>query len=288
MSVVSPPAPRPSSRGRRPLLRAGLVVGAIVVLVTVAVVGIKTWWDQGTLVARIDPGCTVEGYDISTDQASVAAALVSVVVSRGLPARASTLLITAAIQESKLRNIPAGQGDRDSVGVLQQRPSQGWGTAAELSDPAVAAGRFLDAVVKVPGWETEPAAEVIQAVQISIDGSYYAEHEPEGEALADALDGTSPEGLNCRFPAPTEVAPAQTVAQQVLTALPVQDPQVTATAVFVPGASWTTAAWFVANADRLGIERVTTAGRAWTRTGGWAADDAPTGVAGVRAELAAL
>lgn len=270
-------------------MRLTVALGVVAVLVTVAVVGIKTWWDDGTLVARINPGCTAGDFQISTDQAVIAADLVSVVVSRGLPARASTLLITAGIQESKLRNIPSGAGDRDSVGVLQQRPSQGWGTAAELSDPEVAAGRFLDAVVKVPGWETEPAAEVIQAVQISVDGSFYAEHEAEGRTLADALDGTTPAGMTCRFVAPTEVATAQTVAGQVLAALPVTQPVIEGNAVTVPGAGWTTAAWFVANADRLGIETVGTAGRTWTRADGWGAP--PAGQArttGVTATLATV
>ncbi|MHA3701684.1 hypothetical protein ACXR2U_05825 [Jatrophihabitans sp. YIM 134969] len=288
MATMTPPAPpRPAPRRRR-FVRTAVVLGTVAVLVAVAVVGIKTWWDDGSLVARIDPGCTAGNYEISTDQAAVAADLVSVVVTRQLPARASTLLVTAAIQESKLRNIPAGQGDRDSVGVLQQRPSQGWGTAAELSDPTVAAGRFLDAVVKVPGWETEPAAEVIQAVQISVDGSYYAEHEAEGKTIADALDGTTPAGLTCRYPAPTEVAPASTVAAQVLAALPVTNPTVDSATVTVPGASWTTAAWFVANGDRLGLESVSTGGRTWTRTGGWATAEGTPAVDGVRATLAAL
>lgn len=290
MSVVSPPAPsRPTpGRGRRRLVRTAVVLGAIAVLATVAVVGIKTWWDDGSLVARIDPGCTAGDFTVTTDQAAVASELVAVVVTRGLPARASTLLITAGIQESKLRNIPAGAGDRDSVGVLQQRPSQGWGTAAQLSDPTFAAGAFLDAVVEVPGWETEPAADVIQAVQISIDGSFYAEHEAEGKTLADALDGTTPAGLTCRFVSPTQVAPAQTVADQVLDALPVSQPVVAGREVTVPGAGWTTAAWFVANADRLGIETVRTAARVWTRSDGWAAAAEGQTVDGVSASLAAV
>ena len=290
MSIAPPPArTRPDpGRGRRRLVRSGVALGAVAVLAGVAVVGIKTWWDDGTLAATIDPGCSAGSYDISTDQAVIAADLVSVVVTRGLPARASTLLITAAIQESKLRNIPAGSGDRDSVGVLQQRPSQGWGTEAQLSDPVFAAGAFLDAVVKVPNWQTEPAADVIQAVQISVDGSLYAEHEAEGKTLADALDGTAPAGLSCRFAKPTEVAPVTTVAAQVQQALPIAPPRVAGRVVTVPGAGWTTASWFVANADRLGIEQVTTAGRAWSRTDGWTATSGAAGAGGVSATLATV
>lgn len=266
---VSPP-PRPRRRGARTLL----VLGAVAVLVAVAFVGIRSWWRDGSLAERIDPGCSAGRFEVSTAQAAVASQLVAVAVSRGLPTQASTLLVTAAIQESKLRNIPSGQGDRDSVGVLQQRPSQGWGSVAQLSDPAYAAGAFLDAVVKVPGWQTEPTAEVIQAVQISVDGSYYAEHEQEGRALAQALDGTTPAGLTCRFTAPTQVAPAATVATQVADALPVTTPTVEGGTVTVPGAGWATTAWFVANADRLGLDRVGYDGRVWTRADGWAAGEA--------------
>ena len=73
-------------------------------------------------------------------------------------------------------------------------------------------------------------------MQISVDGSYYAEHEAEGRAIADALDGTTPAGLTCRFAPPSEVASAQTVADQVLQALPVSTPVVAGSTVQVPGA----------------------------------------------------
>ena len=72
-----------------------------------------------------------------------------------------------AFRESKLSNLPAGSGDRDSVGVLQQRPSQGWGTEEQLNDVHYATGAFLDALVKVTNWQTRPLTEAVQAVQIS-------------------------------------------------------------------------------------------------------------------------
>lgn len=273
VSVASPPAPsRPSPpRRRRRTARVLVAAVAVVGLVAAAVVGLRAWWHDGSLAARFDPGCAAGGFTVSTDQAVIAADLVAVVISRDLPARAATLVLTAALQESKLRNVPAGAGDRDSVGVLQQRPSQGWGSAEQLADPTFAAGAFLDKLVQVPDWQTVPAAEAIQTVQVSVDGTLYAEHEPEAQALADALDGTAPAGLSCRFTAPSTVAPAQTVADQVLQALPVATPRVAGRTVTVPGAGWPTAAWFVANADRLGIDTVAHADRSWTRAGGWAA-----------------
>lgn len=219
------------------------------------------------------PTCTVKaGYSLDTSQASVAAQMVGAVTMHkpALPERAAVLVLAAGLQESKLTNLAPGAGDRDSVGVLQQRPSQGWGggNAAKLNNVTEATREFLNALVKVPHWRTLPLAQAVQAVQVSADGSAYAQHEPEARALADALIGARPAALTCDFDAPTVVAPAGTVARQAR-----QQLGVPATArgrtVRVPGAGWQTAAWFVANADRLGIARVAYAGRVFTRTDGW-------------------
>ncbi|HET6877790.1 MAG TPA: hypothetical protein VFH38_09700 [Jatrophihabitans sp.] len=217
--------------------------------------------------------CSVGDYDIDTSQASVAAAMVAEVTSYRdpLPERAAVLVLAAALQESKLTNLPPHAGDRDSVGVLQQRPSQGWGggNAKRLTDVGEATREFLDALVKIPHWQTRPLAQAVQAVQISADGSAYAQHEPEAQALADALTGRRPAGINCSFQAPTVVAPARTVAAQARSQLGIDTPVAAGRTVRVPGAGWQTAAWFVANADRLGIDRVSYDRHVWTRTGGW-------------------
>jgi hypothetical protein len=184
------------------------------------------------------------------------------------------LVLAAGLQESKLRNLASGDGDRDSVGVLQQRPSQGWGTVAQLGDLHFATGAFLDALVKHQNWQTEPLADAIQAVQISADGSLYAQHEGEAQALADALTGTTAAGISCSFPSPKQVATVQQVSSGVSADLPVNPPQVDTSrrTVSVPGATWATAAWFVANADRFGIDSVGYAQRQWTRGKGWKTD----------------
>ena len=119
---------------------------------------------------------------VDPDQAAVASTMVGVVLQRGLPERAAVLALAAGLQESKLNNLPAGFGDRDSVGVLQQRPSQGWGTEEQLNDVHYATGAFLDALVKVTNWQTRPLTEAVQAVQISAVPEGYARHEPEAEA----------------------------------------------------------------------------------------------------------
>jgi hypothetical protein len=259
-------------------------VALAVVLVAFAGIGLagRAIWKKATTVAT-GSTCTFGDYQVDTGQAAVASTMVGVVLIRGLPSRAAVLVIAAALQESKLRNIPAGQGDLDSVGVLQQRPSQGWGSAAQLADVAFATGAFLNALVKVANWQNDTLAQVIQAVQISADGSAYAKHENRATAVANALTGATAAGVSCTFDAPTQVASPQVVAAQVASQLPVNAPTTSGHEVVVAGAGWATAAWFVANADRLGIDTVAYASRTWTLDKGWKASSAAA--ASVRATL---
>jgi hypothetical protein len=255
--------------------RATIALTVVVVVLGVtaaAALGVRTLWRTATSTAPSE-SCATGAYSVDTDQAAVASTMVGVVIGRGLPERAAVLVLAAGLQESKLRNLASGDGDRDSVGVLQQRPSQGWGTIAQLSDVRYATGKFLDALVKLPNWQTDQLAVAVQAVQISADGSAYAGHEGQAQALADALTGAHPAGMSCSFAAPSLVATTAQVATAVSTDLPVNPPTTSGLTVSVPGASWATAAWFIANADRLGIDSVAYSQRAWSRTKGWRTDD---------------
>ena len=254
--------------------RARLTVTALVVVVVaaLAVVWLPRLWRSAKSHLTADV-CTVQGYDLDPDQAAVASTMIGSVTKyrSPLPFRASVLVLMAGLQESKLHNLAPGDGDRDSVGVLQQRPSQGWGggKAATLTDVGEATREFLAALVKIPDWQTMAPADAIQAVQISADGSAYAQHESEATALATALQGRRAAGVTCSFDAPTKVATATTVAQQVGTQLGITTPVARGRTVTVAGAHWQTAAWFVANSDRLGVEQVDYAGRTWTRSKRW-------------------
>ena len=267
---------------------------ALVVVLTVAIVAVggglalKALWNTAKSHFASDT-CTVGNYVIDTDQASVAATMVGAITQYriALPERATVLVLAAGLQESKLANIAPGAGDRDSVGVLQQRPSQGWGAepgqpdsiaarTQRLTDVGFATKEFLDALVDVAHWRSRPLADAVQAVQISADGSAYAQHEPEAKALADALHGKEPAGISCDFEAPTVVASTAKVAEQAGSELGIGTPRaVDRLTVRVPGAHWQTVAWFIANANRLGIERVGYDGRVWSRTDGWTSDAAP-------------
>ena len=261
------------------------VVALVVVLLAVAglAVGARTLWHAAQSAVRAD-GCDFGDYDLDLSQARIASTVVGVVLRRKLPERAAVLTLGAALQESKLRNLPPGAGDRDSVGILQQRPSQGWGTAAQISNVQYATGKFLDAVVKVPNWQSDSLATVIQAVQFSADGTAYARHETQAQQIADALTGAKPMGVSCSFAKPNVVASPQAVATAVSTDLPVSPPRAAGKDITVPGAGWATAAWFVCNADRLGIDTVRFSGNSWSRAKSWRSDSG----AGTDAETATL
>jgi len=268
------------------------LIGTLLVVLVVGggAYGIKRLWDSATAHFTADV-CTVDGFDLDPDQASVAATMVGAVTQYRvkLPERATVLVLAAALQESKLTNLPPGAGDRDSVGVLQQRPSQGWGDGDpnRLTDVGEATKEFLDALMNVSGWQRMPLADAVQAVQISADGSAYAQHEPEAKALADALQGIKPAGITCSFEKPSKVAPATTVAAQASQQLGIATPTPVTGGVRVPGAHWQTAAWFVANADRLGIDKVAYDHQQWTRADGWRSAPSVSS-AGVTATLARL
>jgi hypothetical protein len=253
--------------------RATVALLVVVLAVAGLAVGARTLWRAAQSAVRAD-GCDFGDYDLDLGQAQIASTVVGVVLRRKLPERAAVLTLGAALQESKLRNLPAGSGDRDSVGILQQRPSQGWGTAAQISNVQYATGKFLDAVVKVPNWQSDSLATVIQAVQFSADGTAYARHEAQAQQIADALTGTKPMGVSCSFGKPTAVATPASVAKAVSTDLPVSPPQAAGKNIAVPGAGWATAAWFVCNADRLGIDAVRFSGNSWSRAKSWQPDAA--------------
>ncbi len=144
-------------------------------------------------------GCTAQvgtlKAELSLGQASNAATIVAVAVRRDLPARAATIALATAMQESKLHNL--SYGDRDSLGLFQQRPSQGWGTKAQVMTPVYAANAFYDALVKIPGYQTMNINNVAQDVQHSGHPDGYAQHESAARALSSALTGQSAAAFNC-------------------------------------------------------------------------------------------
>ncbi|WP_262401363.1 hypothetical protein [Actinomadura sp. CNU-125] len=141
---------------------------------------------------------------LSLEQGANAATVAAVAFRKELPERAVVIAYATAIQESHLRNLAGG--DRDSVGMFQQRPSQGWGTPEQLRDPVVATSKFFDGLVQVKDYLDKDLHIAAQEVQRSADGALYAQHEPEGELLAAAFTGREPATARCWFP-PDERTP---------------------------------------------------------------------------------
>src|ERR1700744_5991396 len=100
-------------------------------------------------------------------QSSISVLIYNVAQDLKLPSRAPVIAIAAALQESRLRNLPYGTAD--SLGLFQQRPSQGWGHPSQLLDPVYASSAFYARLVRVTGWQTLPLAVAAQDVQRSGD-----------------------------------------------------------------------------------------------------------------------
>lgn len=297
--------------------------GALPALVGVAAVGVVTAVGIGVL--RDGPDlftseqCTVEvdGHRVELDveQAENAALITAISVRRGLPARAASIALATAYQESDLYNIE--HGDRDSVGLFQQRPSQGWGSADEILDPVYATNAFYDALVEVDGYRSMEITVAAQEVQRSAFPSAYADHEPDARAIASALTGHSPGGFACEISDDVEEADAtltrsglteraDSVRREALGVFGdlqlggfqpggVSDGHMDGSAHYegravdifvrpVTGANkvrgWAIAQYFVAQAQRLDVQTVIFDDRIWTARRsdqGWRDYDAPSG-----------
>lgn len=199
---MSEPSPTPALRGR--LLRFGAAVAVLFALAGYLAVQYLTG-GTGVPRCRVVSGKPDDAsYEFTPEQAANAATISAVGTSRGLPERAVAIALATSLQESGLRNIR--HGDRDSLGLFQQRPSQGWGTTKEIMDPAYAAGAFYEHLAKVPDYTRLPLTVAAQRVQRSGFPQAYAKHEPDATLLAAALTGRSAATLTCEGePAPTRV-----------------------------------------------------------------------------------
>jgi murein DD-endopeptidase MepM/ murein hydrolase activator NlpD len=113
--------------------------------------------------------------------------IVEVGVAMEIAPRAWVIAVATAMQESRLRNLDFG--DRDSLGLFQQRPSMGWGTPAQIMDPEYASTAFYERLLQVENWQQLPLTEAAQAVQRSAYPDAYAKHEPLAVAVVNAVAG---------------------------------------------------------------------------------------------------
>lgn len=184
---------------------SGAVVGVVAFVgVTAAAVLWGPSLHTDAPVASDDPAnwctVTVDGgaqYGLSPEGANNAALIAGVAFQRGYGVNGVTVALATAIQESGLRNLD--YGDRDSLGLFQQRPSQGWGTEAQVTDPYYATNVFLDVLARVDGWESMRVTDAAQAVQRSGFPEAYADHEDEARAWARAFTGDTAAVVTCAF-----------------------------------------------------------------------------------------
>lgn len=129
----------------------------------------------------------------STTQVDNAAVIVAVGQQLAMPARAWVIAVATAMTESRLTNLDnlGARNDHDSLGLFQQRPSQGWGQPGQLLDRVYAATAFYRALRRVPGWETMPVTVAAQKVQRSAFPDRYAEHESDAERVVSAVTGAA-------------------------------------------------------------------------------------------------
>ena len=119
----------------------------------------------------------------SAEQTTNAQTIVARAAALKLPERAAVIATSTAIVESQLTNVD--HGDRDSLGLFQQRPSQGWGTPARILNPSSSADTFYDRLVKLPNWQGLPPGVAAQTVQGSAYPGRYAPQEGVAAALVD-------------------------------------------------------------------------------------------------------
>lgn len=281
---MTPDGQRDPAAEARPRRRGWLTAAAVAVVVAlVTAVGARWVIEEfRTPTCEFTAGDSTERR--TPEQAANAATIAMVSLDRDLPPKAATIALATAVQESKLRNLT--YGDADSLGLFQQRPSQGWGSEEEILDPVYAANTFFAAMERIPDWAGWVVTEIAQEVQRSAYPEAYADHEHEGRTIASALTGHSPTGLACRLDEPTDRGRPDTFAAAVAEQTG-QDASADGQVVSVRASddrhAWAVGAWAVAQAKARNVRTVQVGDRVWTRDRGDAAmswDDADEPVPG--------
>jgi hypothetical protein len=277
MRVRSDAVPKTRSRPRR-----ALTVLTIVIILLAA--GLYVLNRQHIVV--LSAGCESDGGGshrvvmLGTGQAAIAATIAGVANSRKLPAHAVTIAYATAWQESHLQDLD--YGTLDSIGVFQQRPSEGWGTPKELIDPVYATGKFFAALVKVPGYLHLPIYVAAQDVQHSADGSAYTNYTDQAAWMSGPFTGGTPHAVWCWYPRGGASTPQISSLRRELThTFGRLDVRRTSVRVRRVAAGWAVASWLVTHATTYGLTDISFAGYQWSVSAGnrgWTRDpSAPRG-----------
>lgn len=250
-----------------------------VALITVFIVlgGVVVWWAASRRPVKPSPGCVIAvvsdtgatstdpaggAFDLTPEQAGNAATIAAVGSKMGMPDHAVTVALATALQESRLVNLPGG--DRDSAGLFQQRPSQGWGSYDQITDPVYTSTAFYRRLSAQAGWTQLTVTQAAQLVQHSAAPQAYAQWEDEARAIAMALTGENHAALSCHdltITGPTADLAGTAKAEWGTPTL--SGPHDLAR-------DWAIGGWLVAHAAKLGVDSVTVDGRTWTsKSGNW-------------------
>lgn len=252
--------------------RRGIVVCLVLAMIGAGAAGI---WFAVRALRPHTPECVVSPHSrvraddaanfvLTPDQTGYAATIAAVGKRMGMPDHAVTVALATALQESGLSNLQGG--DRDSLGLFQQRPSQGWGTPQQIRNPVYAASAFYRRLREQPNWTQLTVTQAAQRVQHSAAPQAYARWEDEARALAKALTGETVAALTCHDL--TVTGPHDQVVRVAADELGTT--HLTGSHDLAQG--WAIGSWLVAHAPRLGVDRVTYNGRTWTaESGTWTA-----------------
>ncbi len=171
------------------MLRGALIGlgAAVTALLIAAVVIVNAPVSFGSTAIRQVQMASVN--QLTSEQVEHARLIIGIGRGGGFDDDAIRIALMTALQESSLRNLE--HGDRDSVGLFQQRPSQGWGEPRELTDPVFATKSFYGinpavenpGLEQIPGWRSMSPTEAAQAVQRSAFPSAYEQWEGLAEDL---------------------------------------------------------------------------------------------------------
>jgi hypothetical protein len=246
---------------------------SLIFLVLVLILAGSGYWAYTKLrIALLGNGCKVTvnktSIALDLDEAPNAATITAVAHRKRLPERAVVIALATAEQESHIENLD--YGDRDSVGLFQQRPSQGWGTEKQLVDPVYASDRFFSALVKIKGYQKLDLHDAAQQVQRSADGSLYAQHENMAQTLAGGYTGRVPGAVTCWYPDDEASPPNHAEALSELSRSYGSKTATVATGIKVPSKTigWSYSAWLVSHASKFGIAKIKFDGRSWTPANG--------------------
>ena len=201
--MITPPRLPPRLRFLRLLLPVAALAGFLVVVMAAGLLVVgqfvgggedgeeATTCEAGT---GAPPSADVPQTSAELDavQRQTAATIIGVAKGMAIPPRGWVVALATAMQESQMGTVGMDVAvDHDSLGVFQQRPSQGWGSPEQVRDPVYATRTFLERLLTVPGWDTMPVTRAAQIVQRSAFPNAYAKWESLANSLVTDLAGVT-------------------------------------------------------------------------------------------------